>query len=356
MEQPGHGGNVWLAEQIYRIKKEHIIDFSANINPLGPSPRALTAIQQALPSIKHYPDPEAGGLRAAISHTIGLPEEHLIMGNGAAELIYALGRVLRTRRVLLPVPTFSEYAGGLAGVDLVPVPLDRECDFNLQVSNIARLLQSGDLVIICNPNNPTGQLVPGDQLRWLLRRARELGAWLMVDEAFMDFVQPEQSLLPDIPRHSNLIIVRSLTKFYALPGLRLGYLAAAPDMVQRLTDILPPWRVNTLAQAAGLASLADQAYQTSTRQIITAQREFLTRGLAQIPGLRPLPAAANFILVDCRDSGYQDRQIQNYLGPRGILIRPCHNFAGLSHNYFRVAVRLAHENEVLLQHLRELLA
>jgi len=344
-----------LAEQMYGIKKESILDFSANINPLGPSPRAMEALQESLVNIKHYPEPQAASLRREIARLTGLPEEMIILGNGAAELIYALGRVIKPQRVLVPVPTFSEYAVGFADFERVEVVLRKENDFRLEPGELAQLLQPRDLMILCNPNNPTGCLVERHKLDPLVRGAGEVGAWLMVDEAFMDFVRPQQSLLPHVPANPFLVVLRSLTKFFAIPGLRLGYLAAAPEIIRDLTAVLPPWRVNVPAQVAGLASLQDEEYIERTLQLINLQRLFLTAGLAAIPGLKPLPAAANFILVDCSESGLTAAQIQSCLGPKGILIRQCDNFAGLDGNYFRVAVRCQEENGILLHHLREII-
>lgn len=344
-----------MAERVYGIEKERILDFSANINPLGPSPRAIKALQNSLVNIKHYPEPQAESLRQEIARLTNLPEEMIILGNGAAELIYALGRVMKPRRVLVPVPTFSEYAGGFAEFPLVEVALTRENNFAIEPDWLVELLQPGDLMVLCNPNNPTGQLIERNRLNPLVKRAREVGAWLMMDEAFMDFVLPEQSLLPELAANPSLLILRSLTKFYALPGLRLGYLAAAPEMIEKLSKALPPWRVNMLAQVAGVVSLQDRAYREKTFELINSQRSFLTAGLTAIPGLKPFPPAANFILVDCSGSGYTAGQIQDFLGPKGILIRLCDNFAGLDRGYFRVAVRCQEENAVLLHFLREII-
>lgn len=351
-----HGGNIWLAERVYGVEKERILDFSANINPLGPSPRAMEALQNTLVNIKHYPEPQAESLRQEIARITSLPEEMVILGNGAAELIYALGRVMKPRRVLVPVPTFSEYAGGFAGFPLVELPLPKENNFVIEPDRLVDLLQPGDLMILCNPNNPTGQLIERDKLNPLVKRAWEVGAWLMMDEAFMDFVRPEQSLLPDLVASPHLLVLRSLTKFYALPGLRLGYLAAASEIIKGLSDALPPWRVNMPAQVAGLVSLRDRSYREKTFELINSQRSFLTVGLAAIPGLKPFSTAANFVLVDCSGTGYTAGQIQDFLGSKGILIRQCDNFAGLGRCYFRVAVRSQEENAILLHFLRQIMA
>lgn len=348
-----HGGNVWLAQKIYGLRQEQILDFSANINPLGPSPLALTAIQQALNKIKHYPEPQAASLRRVIADLMELPEELLILGNGAAELIYALARVIKPRRLLLPVPTFSEYAEGFGDVAKMYLPLNRANNFALSADKIAPLLQAGDLLIICNPNNPTGQLVEQQQLSALIKRAGQVGAGLLIDEAFMDFVRPEQSLLQEVQSYPFLFVLRSLTKFFAIPGLRLGYLVAPQQVVEQLYNVLPPWRVNLLAQVAGLASLQDKAYMDETLELIGDQKAMLYSGLAAIKGLEPLPPTANFILVDCRASGITAREFQNHLGPRGILIRLCDNFPGLDDYYFRVAIRNAKENLLLIKNLQE---
>ena len=350
-----HGGNVWLAQQTYGIMTNELIDFSANINPLGPSPRAMEALERAKAYIRHYPEPQAETLRLELASLWNLPEDMIIVGNGAAELIYALGRVLRPRRVLLPVPTFSEYAESFTEQERIAIYLKRDNYFSLQPEKLYPLLEPGDLLVICNPNNPTGQLISRVELRGLLEQAKEKATWVLLDEAFMDFVQPQQSLLEELSLYPNLIIVRSLTKIYALPGLRLGYLAAPPQMIKKLYQTLPPWRVNVLAQAAGLASLQDQAYFNQTLALVNRQKEFMRKALEAMPGLTPLPAAANFLLVDCRDSGFTAAAIKEYLAPRGILLRLCHNFEGLDEYYFRVAVRTEGENLCLLQNLQQFL-
>lgn len=351
-----HGGNVWQAEQFFGIPVHKLMDFSANINPLGPSPRAIEAVQRALEYIKFYPEPQAETLLKELAKQWSLPQDRLILGNGAAELIYALGRLLTPKRVLLPVPTFSEYAASFAASEQVPILLDRNEDFSLKPEQLYSLLEPEDLLIICNPNNPTGQLVSKDMLLVLVNQAKAKGAWVMLDEAFMDFVYPQQSLLRELSAYPNLIIVRSLTKIYALPGLRLGYLAAAPRIIDELYKNLPPWRVNVLAQVAGLASLQDQIYLSQTLALVNQQRQYLIDGFNAIPGLKALPAAANFILVDCRQAGCTAAAIRDYLAPRGILVRLCDNFQGLDKYFFRVAVRNQEQNHILLTELQQFIA
>ncbi|RYD06646.1 hypothetical protein N752_02955 [Desulforamulus aquiferis] len=217
---------------------------------------------------------------------------------------------------------------------------------------LAEIVQTGDLVVICNPNNPTGQLVDRNNLIALSERIRDVGASLLIDEAFMDFVVPEQSLLEEVKQNSSLFVLRSLTKIFAIPGLRLGYLVANSNMIKLLTEVLPPWRVNIIAQEAGLASLADQQYLNSTLELISSQKEYLYHGLKSIPGLYPFHPKANFILIDASESGLTGKEIQSLLGPRGILIRQCDNFSGLGPNYFRVAVRTERENKILINNLK----
>lgn len=342
-----HGGDIWQAQQIFGREAGEFIDFSANINPLGPSPQAIRAICESLPLIRHYPEPQSTTLRNKLACINNIGEENLILGNGVAELIYTLGRVLKFRRILMPMPSFSEYTKGFKG-PLKSIPLEESREFVLDIAGFTQQIKANDLVIICNPNNPTGNLMTREDLLTILDYINDSESWFVVDEAFMDFVDSPQTLIGYLRGNPRLIVLRSLTKFYAIPGLRLGYLAAAPEIVNKLYEALPPWRVNSLAQVAAMAGLADYNYHIETRDLIKSQKESLFQSLKNIPGLYPYYPQANFILVRC---DYNVPDLQAYLGKNGILIRNCANFPGLGDNYFRVAVRTEEENRVLIKHL-----
>ncbi|MTI82035.1 MAG: threonine-phosphate decarboxylase [Firmicutes bacterium] len=349
-----HGGNIWAAARKHSCSPERFIDFSANINPLGPSPFALEAIHKGIDMVQHYPDPEATELKMKLSHYLSVPENNLLLGNGGAEIIYALCRALNPKRLVLPVPTFSEYREALSRVPIEPVFLQAENNFALPVELISKTMQPGDAVFICNPNNPTGFMVSKSELIKLSVRAREVGATLVVDEAFMDFAGHKETVLPHVLENQHAVVVGSLTKFFALPGLRLGYLAADKALIHKVNQQLPPWRVNLLAQMAGEASLEDENYMEETLQIINREREFLYQGLNNITGLKPYPSRTNFILVNCSATGITAEIISNKLADNNILVRVADNFPGLDKYYFRVAVRKRYENELLLKNLRSI--
>jgi len=216
-------------------------------------------------------------------------------------------------------------------------------------------LKPRDLVFICNPNNPTGGLVERGEILLLVEKALTLDARVVVDEAFMDFTDGRQTVVPFVKDYPNLLVLGSLTKFFALPGLRIGHLAAGSSLLRRLSEVLPPWRLNILASIAGKEALGDHGYIKVTRKLIESEREFLFQGLAGVRGLQPFPSSANFLLVNISNSGLSGFELQEELGARGILIRRCSNFAGLNDFFIRVAVRTRGENLKLLTALKEIL-
>ncbi|NLL18150.1 MAG: aminotransferase class I/II-fold pyridoxal phosphate-dependent enzyme, partial [Clostridia bacterium] len=254
-----HGGNLKEAARLYGLGEEDFLDFSANINPLGPSPQVWDAIRQALPGITHYPDPEAIELKEALASHLGVPAGQVVLGNGGAELIYLISRFFMPKRIVLTAPTFGEYGQGTPPeVEILRINLNAGAGFPLDIENFKHVLEKDDLVFIGNPNNPTGVLTPREQVLKLASLAGEAGAVLVVDEAFMDFVINSQTVAREVEGYPHLIVVGSLTKIFALPGLRLGYLVAGEPLATQFERLLPPWRINSLAQAAGLVSLRDK--------------------------------------------------------------------------------------------------
>lgn len=350
-----HGGNIWSASKRYNIAPDNFIDFSANINPLGPSPLAIEAMHDGIKLVQNYPDPEAKELLASLSQYLELPQGNLLLGNGGAEIIFALGRHLKATRLVLPVPTFSEYRFACGDVPVVNVPLRPHDNFRLPVEHIKRIVKQGDVIFVCNPNNPTGSLVSREDLFSLASWANKINAVLVVDEAFMDFLAHRESALPWVLDNPNLVVVGSLTKFFALPGLRLGYLAASSYLIEDVSKQLPPWRVNVMAQMAGVASFKDTDYIANTLKLMHTEKEFLYQELKNINGLTPYPPNANFILIDGWKTGKTSAYLCEQLGKQGILIRDASNFEGLNQFYFRIAVRLREENQLLVQKIKLIL-
>ncbi len=353
---PIHGGDVLAAAARWGLDPSEILDFSANINPFGP-PRGVTkAARDALRSVARYPEPLARTLRAALALRHGVPEEAVLVGSGAAEVIHLLARLAAGRRVAVPVPGFAEYARAARAVGAVVVPTPVGGAFatipaaetgGAAPAEPTPALEAGDLRFLCNPHNPTGRLLPpGD----ILRVADGTPATVVVDEAFIDLTDPgeDASVLRHVMERPNLVAVRSLTKFFAMPGLRVGYAVARPDLVSRLDAVRDPWSVSAPAQAAALAALADQAYARRTREWVRRERSYLAGELAGLPGFAIEPPSANFILVRAPEPVWS---IQNRLGPRGILVRDCRSFDGLTERHMRVAVRSRAENRRLAEAL-----
>lgn len=357
---PSHGGNLTWAAATYGLPPQEFVDFSANINPLGPSPAVLEAIKTNLWRVAHYPDPECRELKEALAGHLGVEERCVVVGNGASELIYLLVGVLPRRRAVIPVPTFSEYARAVkaAGGEVKYLFMAPERGFSLPLEEIKAEFQMGaGSLFLCNPNNPTGNLYARRELEELLGLAAERDVYVVVDEAFMDFVLDPggYTLLPLAGQHPRLIILYSLTKILAIPGLRLGALLGPPEITAELSRLKIPWSVNALAQVAGVAGLRDREYLALTRQVVAREREFLLQELVHLPKFRPFHGEANFLLVEARLGHLSTPELIYRLGQRGILVRHCANFVGLSADYFRLAVRGREENQRFLAALREIL-
>ncbi len=349
-----HGGTVFASARSLGIAPEELLDFSASINPLGPAPGVREAVCSSFEKVLHYPDRESFELRRTLAdiHRVGI--DNLVVANGSTELIYLLPRLLPGAKGLIIAPAFSEYAQALnrAGWQTGHLLLSAANGFALSLEKLAERLAEGfDLLFLCNPANPTGTLLPVTMIEAILRLCRQAGTFLVLDEAFMDFCE-EASAKGLIAESGGGIVLRSMTKFYAIPGLRLGYAIGHVDVIRQCSDLLEPWSVNTPAQVAGVASLASVDYRERTLRYVSTEHEALARGLAELPGLSPFPSAANYLLVEMRN-GLSAAELRSRLLEKRILIRDCANFQGLDGRFFRVAVRTTEENRRLLAALAE---
>lgn len=355
MKRTVHGGNLVWAAALAGCRAEELLDFSANINPLGPPESAIAAITAHLDALKTYPNPDYQQLREALAQMHQLPPEWIIPGNGAAELLtWVAWSLSRLEATYLVTPAFGDYWRALRtfNVKVLECPLSVvNGQWSLAWNFGSSTKEKG--ILINNPHNPTGRLWTREEICSILPRF----ALVVVDEAFMDFLPPdqEQSLIPIVRDHPHLVIVRSLTKFYSLPGLRLGYAIAHPDRLQQWRACRDPWPVNTLAAAAGVACVGDREFQQQTWSWLPPTRYDLLRGLGSIAGLQPdNGGAANFLLVS---SQYPSSRLQSaLLLDYRILIRDCLSFPELGDRYFRVAVRSAADNQRLLSGLADLLS
>ena len=352
LARPGHGGNLTWAASIAGCSTSDILDFSASINPWGPPQSALEAIQTHLGDLRAYPDPQYRVLREALSQIHSpIEADWILPGNGAAELLTWAGWDLAQQKATyLLTPAFGDYRRSLSAfrASVIEWPLsEREGEWSFTPLGLDK---RGGL-LLNNPHNPTGRLFEQDVLAPYL----EQFDLVVVDEAFMDFLPPPQqhSLVAKVAEYKNLVVLRSLTKFYSIPGLRLGYAIAHPDRLHRWQQWRDPWPVNALAAAVGAAVLGDRDFQQHTWDWLTPARSQLVKGLAQLPGLRPYRGAANFLLVH---SQQPVPQLQVALLQRHrILIRDCLSFAELGQHFFRVAIRTEAENQRLLTALRDIL-
>jgi threonine-phosphate decarboxylase len=307
--------------------------------------------------VRVYPEPNYLRLKSALREHLQT-EAEVVVGNGAAELIYLLPLLLRPRRVLIVEPGFAEYAAACraAEAEVRPLVLDPAEGFALRPEALEAGLVGADMCFLGSPNNPTGNLpLAPEALIEAIRRHPD--CLFVVDQSFVDFVAPPSaaSLTGAAGRFPNLCLLYSLTKFFALPGLRLGCALAGPALARKLEENSPPWRVNVLAARAGEYVLEQKSYMVCARSLVQAQRESLARDLERL-GLRPFPAVANFLLVYLGEKGPSGRELEEALGRRGLLIRRCASFVGLDDRFVRVAVRLPWENRRLLRALEEVLA
>ena len=337
-----HGGDVY--------RHPNVLDLSVNLNPLGAPARVLAAVKKSVEEIGNYPSIDQTELKEAIAASEGVTARQVVLGNGAAELIYMLVQARRPRRALLPVPTFSEYERALDSVNCAVeyYRMKKENGYTLDESFVERIREGCDIVFLCNPNNPTGRLVTSEILKKIRHRCREIGAFLVVDECFLDFTDDPAaySVVNRIPRDRNLLVLKSFTKTFAIPGLRLGYaLAGNRELVKRMEEIVQPWNISVPAQRAGLAACREKTHVKKARKLIGEERGRLSAALAA-SGFEVFPSEANFILF----RGKSD--LAERLLKEGILIRDCANFEGLTRGFFRVAVRGREENEKLIAAIR----
>ncbi|MBI4634641.1 MAG: cobyric acid synthase [Deltaproteobacteria bacterium] len=337
-----HGGDVKSLARKTGKAVEELLDFSANINPLGPPAWLPERIASLIGSLVHYPDPHCRALVQAIAEFHSLPEEEIVAANGSSEIFYLLPRILGAKRALIPVPAYGDYAvaSSLAGLTVEKMPLRESNDFVLDLRELEGKLKGDEAVFLGQPGNPTGYLCNPDDLRDLA--ARHPKTTFIIDEAFADFIEGLDHLAKRRP--ANMVVVRSLTKFYAIPGLRLGYAVANPETAQRLRELIPPWSVNTFAQAVGEKALRDRGYETRTRRVVRGLREGLSARLRNMPGLTLYPGNANFLLVRIDRKDLDARELARRMLQEGIAIRVCDNMDGLDERFFRMAVRTEAEN------------
>lgn len=331
-----HGGDIY--------SREISLDFSANLNPSGMPEGVKTALKNSVSEWENYPDPLCRKLCKALSEYENFPIGNIVCGNGAADLIYRLVKAVNPKKVIVTAPTFSEYEKALSenGTEIVRYYLSEKYDFAIDKDIFDVIDSSADMVFLCNPNNPTGQLVPKDILKSVAEKCLENNIILVCDECFLTFVTDGKSKSIRHFLNKNVIILNAFTKIYSMAGLRLGYaLFGSTELAETVQKTGQYWSVSTPAQIAGIAALNEKNYIEKTVHLINKERDFLTAELQKF-GFRVFKSEANFILFRC------DMPLDELLLREKIAIRNCGNYEGLSDGYFRIAVRNHEENAMLI--------
>ncbi len=350
-----HGGDAKEAFQRFGIPERAVVDFSVNTNPLGPPPQILMVWKDASKVVEKYPSADGRKVVEFYSQRFSVPPECVVAGCGSMEFIYLLPQMLRPLSAAVVMPTFYNYSHALAvaGTDTTSLWLEPSCGFRVEDAGFFSSIGDVDMLWLCRPNNPTATLIPKEVVLELLERLPN--TIIVVDETFIQFTDqfPDASLMADTQRYENLVVLHSLTKFYALAGLRVGGLVASPQLAERVRHFKPPWTVNTPAELVAQRLLKCHDYEEKTRVLIKRERRRLEEGIRGLSGIEHFTSEANYFLARWRLTDNLDYLVRELL-LRGIYIRDCRNFPSLEDGYFRFAIKMPHENDALLSALREI--
>ncbi len=356
-----HGGDIWGFSRKYNVPLEEVLEFSGPINFLGPSPKAVEAVRQYAKLIKFYPDPNPVEFKAEVAKYVGhgVEEENIVLGNGSIELIYAITEILpRGFNAVIPVPSFSEYERAALRVGSKPVFVQLPENFALEKDKIKKAVtEDTKIMCICNPHSPSGTLYSKEELLDLVDFCRKKNVVFSVDENYIEFAEKGQNttLAGMVMEYENLFVIRSVTKFYGMAGIRLGYGIASPSLIEKLEAVRLPWSINGLASAATLAAFNDADFIENTKRTIAKEREALAKSLGEIEGLHVYPSVTNFLLVKIRNRKITSTKMRDLLAKEQILIRDCCTFVGLDDSYFRITVRSAKDNQKLTETIEQIL-
>lgn len=354
-----HGSDLETVERIYHLKKEEIVSFSSNVNPLGISQKLRETLAEHLDAIASYPDREYTKLRECIASYIGSRPEHIIVGNGATELISLFIQTLRPKKALIPAPTYSEYEREIAlgGGAVLYYPLRERDEFRLEIEGFCGALNDSiDLLVLCNPNNPTSSAISRSGLRRILDACRKHRIFVMVDETYVEFA-PDEAAITAVPltaEYENLILLRGTSKFFAAPGLRLGYAVTGNQNTANAVNTRKnPWTINSLAEIAGRLMFTDKEYISRTKALISSERTRMLNVLNSWDFVKCYPPSGNFILMRSLCERVTAGTLFDRCIRKGLMIRDCSSFPGLDGSYVRFCVMMPKDNDRLLPAMRE---
>lgn len=354
-----HGGDLDAISNAYGIRRSEIIDFSGNINPLGISPLAKEEIANNLDLISTYPDRNYNSLRQSISNYVSVAPEHIIVGNGSTELISLMIQMKKPKELLILGPTYSEYEreASLAGSNIRYFRLEEEEDFKVDVSRLTDQLTSKiDMLVICNPNNPTSTCIHTPELKIILDKCKENDIFVMIDETYVEFASDVASVSATslIPDYDNFLILRGISKFFSAPGLRLGYgMSSNQALIDHMNNFKNPWTTNILASLGTEAMLRDHAYITKTKTMFDEQRALIYQELLTWDQIKVYKPEANFVLFKLLDPAIKGEEIFEKMLMQKMLIRDASSFPFLNHRFLRFCFLLPEQNKALLLALKK---
>ncbi|XHH08360.1 MAG: pyridoxal phosphate-dependent aminotransferase [Candidatus Bathyarchaeia archaeon] len=358
-----HGGDVWGFARKYNIPLEEALDFSGPINHLGPSPKALESVKENAKLIRFYPDPDPVELRRSIADYVnqqGVDADNIILGNGSIELIYMITEIFSKANfnAVVPVPSFTEYEKAALRLGGKTIYVQLPPDFSMENEKIkAAITPETKIVSICNPHSPSGKLYLKKELLDLVEYCQKRDVIFSIDENYIEFTDKEQTetMAGYVNQYENLFVIRSVTKFYGMPGIRFGYGIAATSLINKLLDVRQPWSINSLAGFATLAAFSDKAFIENTKSTIKQERIRFAEQLSQIPGLQVFPSDTNFLLAKITNGKATSTKLKEELSKMGMLIRDCCTFVGLDNTYIRLTVRSDKDNQKIVDAIRKLM-
>ena len=382
-----HGGNIY---KIFREKNiKEILDYSSNINPYGIPESLKKRITENLEILERYPDPDYIELRQKLAHLNKVDVSNIILGNGATEIIFLFMKVINPKKILIAAPTFGEYERAVKAtermenssilgnsnkkkydeksfekqkIEIEYFELKESDDFKLNIHNLKNELEKKyDLLIICNPNNPTGKFLKLSETEQILKECNKYNTKLFIDEAFIDFLKDgmKESIINTKENKQNLFVARAFTKFFAIPGLRLGYGIYFDKKLEKgISEKKEPWSVNNIAEMAGLTVLDDTEYIEKTLKWITEEKTYVYEKLNEISGIKPYKTEVNFITVKIEDNfilkGLNVKILREKMLEQGILIRDASNFNFLDERFFRLAIKDRENNDRVIETLKKI--
>lgn len=349
-----HGSDLEKIEQIYGIPKEEITSFSANVNPLGISPKLRTTLSSKIDAISTYPDREYTSLRKCIGSYVGTSYHNIIVGNGSTELISLLLQMKHPKKAMILAPTYSEYEReiSLGGGSSVYYRLEESNDFQFDLNSLSNSITTDvDLLIICNPNNPTSSAIYRNDMKKILDLCKQKDIFVMVDETYVEFAEDMKDItaIPLTESYDNIIVLRGISKFFAAPGLRLGYaICGNSELINKINTVKNPWTINTLAAIAGEIMFADDDYINKTKNYINSERNRIYSILESCSSFKVYRPTANFFLVKILKDNITSKDLFDAAIKKGLMIRDCSTFASLNDKFIRFSVMEQRKNDELL--------